>query len=872
MAQVTKVNAILGELVISFAKAAGDNNPRKLKSTKESVSKLAKQHQYTRTNPFEVYSTLEGLIEKFSVIARDDLADALQKRLNELNARPSGKWTPEVLSLFLSLSERPERAAGLEALELLKPEVVNEEKTFTWEDLEREEPMTGELWKDESYESGSEDESEVVQVGKPQENETSPPTVASQDDDISPCITDTISTSVYTDVGASQFWTQADLRSSKPQLLSELQIIREVLLMLRGLPTSIFAIDEKNVLIYHATNVMLSQISLSGLNDVLQSFASMGSDLLRLRFWTGQPQQVPLLQAFNSAVCKCLWDFDRSIAVIEEAFVQPQQKPILVSILRAHNEIEALSRPFAALSSLTTSLSYSGSFLILELLYDQLCTLQAAGDSECFSMLGDIFFTSLNMYLRPVSLWMEQGVILENEESFFIAIADKGSKLEALWHERYTLRLTNDGTVHAPAFLRPATKKILNAGKSVVFLQHLRKDVPAPRVNQPTRLDFTSVLEADGELPLLPFSELFKSAFDTWMSSKYSSASSILKHHLLHNSGLLIHIDALSHIYFSTNGVLFQTFADDLFKRMSNRRSQWADKFLLTELARRTFGGVEGAKAGSLSVRITSTKDVSGRTLKALSGLVLDVNLPWPVQNVIPRTSLATYQRIFTFLLRIRHATVHLLPRPTHGQAKHLAIGIRQHLLWFTNTLHSYVLETVVHPAVERLKEELVQAEDLDEMCKVHEEFVKRLERKCLLARELEVIWDSVLGVLDLAVVFAEIQNPSTHNKAKLRSQLTSTSTRGRRKHRTDEDLDEDDAASNTSESENESEHESPSTPATEEAPDKRLQTIHDQFSQLLHFTVAGLRGVSRAGGQVEWEMLSERLDWGIQKRTKEYI
>ena len=44
---------------------------------------------------------------------------------------------------------------------------------------------------------------------------------------------------------------------------------------------------------------------------------------------------------------------------------------------------------------------------------------------------------------------------------------------------------------------------------------------------------------------------------------------------------------------------------------------------------------------------------------------------------------------------------------------------------------------------------------------------------------------------------------------------------------------------------------------------------MKDQFGQLCGFVNAGLRGVTRAGGQQCWEILAEKLEWGMEKITE---
>lgn len=61
---------------------------------------------HTRTDQFAVAKQLEGLQEKFRILNRDELAEALQSQLVELE-KTRNSWFPEILCLLLQLSDRP---------------------------------------------------------------------------------------------------------------------------------------------------------------------------------------------------------------------------------------------------------------------------------------------------------------------------------------------------------------------------------------------------------------------------------------------------------------------------------------------------------------------------------------------------------------------------------------------------------------------------------------------------------------------------------------------------------------------------------------------------------------------------------------------
>jgi gamma-tubulin complex component 5 len=314
--------------------------------------------------------------------------------------------------------------------------------------------------------------------------------------------------------------------------------------------------------------------------------------------------------------------------VIETRFVDSSIAPV-VSLLQLHDTIRSLARPLLQVGELASRVPAQVSgFACLELLYDDICTHQATGDTEIYEYLAIIFFDCLKVYLKPVRRWMETGDVVEGDDTFFISITDKGSAASSLWHDRFGLRTTPDGELFAPKFLRPAGKRILNAGKSIVFLRQLGKeDSSSSSLGEPS-LDFVSICQTQSSSLLAPFSELFGSAFDDWISSKYGPASSILRQQLFINCGLWNFVDALEHIYFSKDGTRFQAFADEIFRRMDGRKKAWNDRFLLSELARSTFGSIGVIDADRISIRTIQVK-ASERSIKSLASVVIELNVSY---------------------------------------------------------------------------------------------------------------------------------------------------------------------------------------------------------------------------------------------------
>jgi gamma-tubulin complex component 5 len=625
MAQTTAVNTILGNLVTSISHVSNAKNPREYKHLKESAAKTAKQQQFVRTNQFEVEASLNGLVEKFSVKNRDDLSEALATRLRELRKVSTSKWTPEVLSLFLNLSDRPVENSSVEALELLCPPTPPT-PSITWEEIIADNPLTGDLWADETYSTASsEDELEIRVTAKSsttgREIKDKPDTA--DQSKIPTALLVPVETERLKAVREAQFWKAASSPSGTQQI-SELQAIREVYSMLHGLPTSLFTVDLEHSLVFYGANIKLTGISVASFNDLLQSLASIGSDILGIRAWVRTSQRTALLQALNASTALRLRQFDRQLAGEEQRLVDPST-PVIVTLLQLHETIREMSRPLVHLGQLVASVPNKG-FTCLEMLYDKICISQAAEDASVHELLARVFFECLKVYLRPVRRWMEAGDAVDGDDTFFISVADKECSAASLWHDRFTLRIGQDGQLYAPKFLHPAAKKILNSGKSIVFLKELLQQGFSPSVHTEPTLDYGTVCQPDPLVSLAPFSELFGIAFDGWISSKYSHASSILREQLFDNCGLPRYLEQLQSIYLSKDGTIFQAFADEIFQRMDNRQKSWSDRFLLSELARGVFGSQKHVDASRISVRTAQAKGAD-RSVKPLSTIIIELNV-----------------------------------------------------------------------------------------------------------------------------------------------------------------------------------------------------------------------------------------------------
>lgn len=878
---------------------------------KDHVSEALK-HSYARTNQFEVAARLAGLQEKFRVWNYDTLADALRDRLAEAEQVPY-KWTPEVLSLFLQLSDQPAQNSRVEDLELLKP--PKSPAQLTWSGILADDPLDDEdgVWSTVDYAAkSSEDEGSLITPDRSLQESKASSVASDVDEDyaLMPNYIVAEDNKSINQVVDAQFWTTKAIISREQAgtlhnsnnlgrlwLVTEMQAIREILYMLSGLPTSLFS-SHDSVNISVNTKYALHHSSENTFHHILHTFAVIGTELNRLREWAGKKQDVALVQTFGAALEERLRHFDSILLDMQSRFVSSQRE-VIVSLLALRNEVQSAARPLLHLSEIVADLdgtSKDEPFRFMDLLFDQASLRQASGDLDGFEYMAKMFFQCFQTYMKPIEQWMDDGELGNDDGTFFISMKGEVTQSSSLWSGQYQLLNTSSGHLLAPKFLHTAVTRVFNVGKSVVFLKKLGSfDEPCRRDRaQESRLDYDSVCSPASSNSLIPFSELLNIAFDSWLYSRQQSSLSTLRDLLHSQCGLWKSLDALEYIYFLKDGALSTTLATAVFDRIDRKTQAWNDRYILTELFRGVYGGLEHVDAERLSIQSSpgGYRDLQNkrRSVKILGSISVEYNIPWAIANIVRKPSIVIYQRICTLLLQIRRAK-HLLerqrllttyqPSPDNtsddeANENSQIYALRLRLLVFTNTLYAYLAETVLATSTAEMRKVMAAAGDVDAMIAVHDSYIAHLEARCLLSQKLAPIHQAIISLLDLAILFSDIQ--AFYNGERLadltnRSVLSTASTqrwRRRRSRRPRRSGNRPTATSSSSEGEDTGDEDEAANSVdtsyistAETTYVERLRKMREQFDRLYEFVSVGLQAVGRTGGEPCWEVLAERLAWG---------
>lgn len=798
---------------------------------------MLRSHTFLQTNHFEVEKALLGLDERFRVNNRDDLADALHERLVALKAHPS-RWHAEILHLFLELSDQPTFKSELRDLELLRTNTETATTTLRWEEIAREDgwDQDKDIWRsidysddsdDEVFEQNSSGESDVTSVisDVEQRSHAAGSYIIQPEDPFT-----------FEQVQASQKWrsngtAEETWRQTKKIAVSEVQIIREALFMLQGLDCTLFSRTGVAIPCFQLENMEWEPF-----RAMMQNFSDHGTHLRVLRQFVGERQDVPHLQAFQDCISDRLRQLDLHISDLQRQLAAPTTDVVL-SLVRTKAELVPWLDPLYSLAEIVSRIESEPQptpFRYLELVFDESCLAQLSGHSGLFEFFARIFAECFRVYLRPIRLWMDEGKLLSASDLFFVAEASSHTAPGKTWGEKYYLRKTPDGALHAPCFLRTAVGNIYNAGKNVVVLKLLGRHDSAisskQRVEPP--LDYDSMFPAGQEL--VPFSELFDVAFDRWIQSKYRATSTILKTSLFEDWSLSSTLDTLQEVYLMSNGTTSTAFSEGIFRKLDELRANWSDRYALTAAAQDSFASI--VDPSRLAVCVGPTQQAldpimarnSVKTL--LNGIRVDYRVPWPLQMVLTTASFEHYQSLFTILLQFKRAT-YALDTPKildnywtdHDNWNVTAVfySVRVKLLWFCTTVQTYLSTLVLTPLNSQLRRDVASANDMDDLIAAHDRALKAMADQACLGSRLTPIRECMLDVLDLALKLERI-----------RSGVTDT-------------LDDGD---------------------TSRSYEGRLRDIKAEADRHVRFIWSGLRGVARATSDAhaaKWDMLADMLQAG---------
>ena len=831
-----------------------------------------------RTNQFEIVSRLDGLVEKSRILNNDPLGDTLEARLKVIYAAPD-KWIPEILSLLLQLSDRPISRTRVASLELPQRDAGQPSQPLEDDVSDDSSEDDTELWRNIDFPAdGSDDGEETGAIRTPTSGATSAEDgsdnegLASEIDklviDYDPDAFD-----VAQGILESQEASRND-NDSRPALYTELELTREVIFMLLGLPSRVFDIDS-DCKIKQSQDLRLRNTSREAVSELLQDLSFIGEELQEVRDWARRPCETAIEQTFQS-VLRCNLNEVESTLNSTQAKYLDRASAVTISLLELRQELFQCSRVTRQLACICTdvrgTLPQERPFRILEKLYAQTCANQSIDDVYAYQPMAKIFFECFETYFRSLRDWMETGEISGEPQVQLIEKVNDKIPLQNMWHDQYRVKRRASGHINAPDFLHVAMKPIFNAGKSVIFLKHL-----GPfdhEVESATSMTFDTVCTTIDPYNLSPFPELFHSAFMRWILPKQFAWSDVLIEFLETRVGSRKAFDAFEHIYLFRNASATTSVLRPLFDRLERHKCPWNDYHVVTELIQQHFADIPSIDITRLQAsRPASTSSASkqSRSTASLSSLKLTYYLPWPLVNIIHPTTLSVYQTVFTLLTQLHRAQyllqshqVILKRTDTRLDASSTLLRLRRETLWLVHTLLSHLTTLVIPTLTNQMRAAMQKpgVKDIDTLVAIHQHYLSRIEDACFLKTRHAKLKQALIALLDVCVSVADAWNATTtvdhrpdersrrHRRRRRHgrrfSPIGSTTSESDSDTQTDPDPD---PASDIPRHTHKHHARIPSTAASAGAstfPPEKLHKLSNTYDQLVSIFIAGVESLSK--------------------------
>ncbi|KAJ5104411.1 hypothetical protein NUU61_001758 [Penicillium alfredii] len=854
MALAANINALADELITATAKISSDEKEySQFKKLKCRVEDALRTGSHARTNQFTVSKQLEGLQEKFQVLNRDDLASALRVRLNELEDSRND-WIPEILSLILQLSDRPALLSKVEQLGTLAT-APEEAESLSWAHLDAKEAAFSDqdIWEEVNFAADSADDdlspaSSITAPPRPRsptsndlgEEYVIPEEAFVSDDE----------ENLICAIEKSQFWNdenhpEVPQNEEASRTVTELQIAKEAIFMLQGLPTSIFWRLDEEVEIDRRYTITYS--SIETLTSWLRCFCKMAAKIDVVRQFTKRRHDLPYMETLCRDIENKLQEFDTFLSQTQSYYVSAGST---VSLIKLLFDARRQSRSLVLFAELVTKLGQDTEnepMLCLDLLYDLVGMVEALGETRACRSLAELFMSCFMTYTRSFRPWMEGGQLDPRNPPLFIRVNQTNGNLRTLWHDWYVF---DEGPreQNVPRFLENSIHKVFATGKNMVFLGHF-KPFPDYLINFRHFYQALERYNPEGP-PRYPFPVTVQNAFARLVESIHSSSAGLLRAALDEHCELDISIDALHHIYLGKDLSVLDSFDAKVFDLMDRGRS-WDDRFLLTELARTVFKEVSFINSSNITVRSTGLPSFhqppdNDRTVKSLEALLIEFVLPWHIANIITDRDISYYQRIAIFLMQIRRAKYALVKQRLRDARKAIPDGtgdtlthiLHHSLLSFLDSLYGYLTQCVIETATQSVKSNLSKTRDVDAMTSTHRFFIVSLEKQCLLSENLSPIYEAILNLLDLCIHFADLQTAQSPEDE------------------IDSDIDSSD--------EEDPDREQTLTVSLRDSPyGHQMRGVKHQFDHLTSFVVDGLKSLDRVEKRSSWGFLASKLEWG---------
>jgi Gamma tubulin complex component C-terminal len=270
---------------------------------------------------------------------------------------------------------------------------------------------------------------------------------------------------------------------------SERDIIDKVIMMLLGLDTDIFVIENSEFKIHKKIEV--SHLTPSCLTNTLKFFIDLGSVLynISLSSETLKKDECLTHQYFGEACHQLHKEFLKTfLSIQEEMAVQsgntsrkslsklPQNTITLISL---KNTLYSLYEHAVLIKTATENLSKNPetkTSTLLNYLYTLIQRNFSLTDHSGFCVLIQLFLSSIKPFIEDLCVWLSQGTLSRLDQGFCIQKTDEKKDMIESWESTFIIR-KSEGVSTVPVFLRHLESEILTTGKNMMLIRKIEEQI-----------------------------------------------------------------------------------------------------------------------------------------------------------------------------------------------------------------------------------------------------------------------------------------------------------------------------------------------------------------------------------------------------------
>ncbi|KAK0467793.1 Spc98 family-domain-containing protein [Desarmillaria tabescens] len=410
------------------------------------------------------------------------------------------------------------------------------------------------------------------------------------------------------------------------------------------------------------------------------------------------------------------------------------------------------------------------------------------GERIAAGVVMRVFIRSAEPLWGMVGRWLKDGMGVGDaddlDDEFFIESNGLGSGAFGVglldpdyWADGYTLRYEDeeDGSRKGiPTFFRHIAEPVLRSGKAVGLLKALGINTAQDQSVQwkwrPLAALVANETGQDEAQGLFSVSiDILSSLIHDELAPYCFMTGSWLSNAVVEECDLWRHLGTIENLFLMMKGDAMSHFCDGLYAKMDTQQ-HWNDFHFLNA----TFNDVveAGTHVGAKEwvqlslVRFSyrgSREKVAAKTVRVLDGLLLEYAVPFPLTYIFTPRTLQVYGEIFVFLLQIKRAKNVLERILVRGDDRKVGnelktfYAIRSRLSWFVNTLLDFVTTYVIHVQILKFHEAIRAAKSMDEMIRLHDEHLDKLQGRCLLQGNTTALHRTIISILDMSLHFSDM-------------------------------------------------------------------------------------------------------------------